>query len=181
MEFISIFKTLLKVALVGPALSLRLGEMALASMQVITYRTMGITKSVKEPKLIDWQELYLMVREKIDGVIESVAAGSKHMLSSNSPTALALPNMKFISESMQSLFSSRSPIEAFTRIISLLISCAGFVILSSLRIFLSGSNFFKATTNPLRSRVVANARRLRKAKNRSAPHGVSAKSHELNI
>lgn len=171
MEFISIFKTLLNVALAGPALSLRFGEIALASMQVITYRTTSITKSVKEPKLIDWQELYLMVREKIDGVIESVAAGSKYMLSSNSPTALALPSMKFITESMQSIFSTRSPIEAFTRIISLFVSCASFVIFRSMRIFLSGSNLFKATTNPLRSRVVANARRLRKTKKQISSTG----------
>jgi hypothetical protein len=158
-------KAAAKTIFAGPVLMFRLSEMFFASGHVIAYRSNRLAKTGGNPSARDKREVTLMMQEKIEGSIESISAIIKYTSDffSNrvSKESLHLP---YIVKSIKSVWESRSVTEM---IASEIVLCAKIIILfisQPIQILLFFSNFIMRASDPLHSRVVENAKRMRKNK-----------------
>ncbi|MDB6060910.1 MAG: hypothetical protein JWM78_1013 [Verrucomicrobiaceae bacterium] len=164
MSISSFYSSLFKVILVGPRLSLRIGEMALASAQVLTSRVPTFTTAINNPSAAAKREAVLTVREKIDGSVESFSAASSYLSNSIANLSKSSLNLESVITATQALFSSRSAAEILWRHISLTTTITLWATSLPIKMTLFGFHLFEQTSAPLHSRVVANAKRLSKVK-----------------
>jgi hypothetical protein len=143
-------------------LAWKIGEMSMASAQVIAHRTARISASGPIPSARDRNEFTRMGQEKLDAAGESVRAMLAHLTKAN----LALGARMFAqimatTTAFTSLSASRSPTQFITRQAKLAKSMARSGMTAS-EISGSAARMAKRGLKPIHARATANARRLAK-------------------
>jgi len=141
-------------------LAWKIAEMSVASAAVIGHRTNQIAKAGPVPRARDRTEFARMASEKIEASIESAAAmGGRATATHINRSARAFGLMLESGAALMSLYGSRNSSQLFSRQASLTKTLAR---LGTSAVDLSNSTTRLATLGlaPIRSRAVANAKRL---------------------
>lgn len=143
-------------------LALKMGEMSMASAQVIAHRTSRMAAAGPKPNARDCAEFTRMGREKIEAVAESASAVATHAARSNTRLGTrAYRQMLAGNAALISLAASRTPAQFFARQAKLAKVAARSAAATS-KYSGSSARLAKLALAPVHSRATANARRLAK-------------------
>ena len=143
-------------------LAWKIGEMSMASAQVIAHRTRRMAAAGPLPNAHDRQEFILMGREKIEAAAESARAIAAHLATMNLKFgARAFTHMVTGAAALMSLAASRSVGQSITRQAKLAQTVSQSTITPS-ELSDSTARLARRGLKPIHARAAANARRLGK-------------------
>lgn len=161
----SIANAWIDMLLIGPRLSWRVIEMAVASARVISKRSRIIARPRKTRS--ERREYRTMISEKLQGSAEATNA---YVVSfSNKGIPIAKDTTAAATKTLDALFSvlnSRSPFAFISAYAHLIAALAKLLIAAPMQIINFIASIFLNSTAPLAQRVTANAKRLSKTKAR---------------
>jgi hypothetical protein len=143
-------------------LAWKIGEMSMASAQVIAHRTTRLAAAGPMPNARDRQEFTRMGQEKIEAATESARAIAAHLTTMNLKLgARALRHMMTGTAALMSLAASRSSGQSITRQAKLAKTLSRSAITAS-ELSDSTARLARRGLKPIHARATANARRLGK-------------------
>ena len=147
-------------------LAWKVGEMAIASAQIIDHRTSRFALAGPVPSARDQREFALMGHEKGEAALESAQAVGVRMLMLNQQFAtLAFKQMMSASAALLSLAASRTAAESVERQSKLVRDTRTGLVVAASKLSGSTARLAQRALKPVHSRVSGNVRRLgRKAK-----------------
>ena len=147
-------------------LAWKVGEMAIASAQIIDHRTSRFALAGPVPSARDQREFALMGHEKGEAALESAQAVGVRMLMLNQQFAtLAFKQMMSASAALLSLAASRTAAESVERQSKLVRDTMTGSVVAASKLSGSTARLAQRALKPVHSRVSGNVRRLgRKAK-----------------
>jgi hypothetical protein len=159
------FRSIVHTVFAGPIIMFRMGEMTVASAQVIAFRLARWTNSDGRHSAEDKREFKLMGQEKIDGGIE--AAGAMIGYSREFFGRFLRGGMlgsKGGARAPNSPSKAWAPKGGCPPPVQLIIEIVLFQLVFPLRTYQFFSNLIMHASNPLHRRVMQNAKRLSKGK-----------------
>lgn len=149
--------------LVWSRLAWKAGEMAISSAQVVGHRSSRLLLSGSVPDARDQREFSLMGREKGEAMLESAQALAARALTMNQQfVTLAFKQLMTASVTLMSIASSRSVAESVERQGKLVRDTMAGSVAAASKLSGSTARVAASALKPVRKRVSANARRLRK-------------------
>lgn len=144
-------------------LTMKTGEMMLASAQVIGHRTGRMASAGPLPNARDQREFTLMGQEKLEAAAESGQAMVIGMMRMNQQlSALAFKQMLSGTASMAAIASSRTPAQSIERQARLVRDTLAHSSAAARQISGSSARIAQKGLTPIHSRATGNAKRLRK-------------------
>lgn len=159
----SIFQSILKLTFIGPRVAWRVLEMAAAATQVVPARVGMLATATKKPSRAAASESFRMVSEKIIGSWESMFNTAETINGAGATIQRAAFGETQI-KALSKVLASRNPVDLIVNVgafqfglIKTWVSFPFQVTLFWYRLFMRGSE-------PLHSRVTANAKRLKRSR-----------------
>lgn len=152
-----------KIIFAGPLLALRIGELAASSCFVIARRSRRLISAVGNPDSRDRREAALMVREKVEGGVESAAATLQFVAAAlNNEVRRYWSLLNYLKSALRSLYSSRSPVDFIVTALTITAKLDFLIIKQIVRMAIFTTDVVKNAIAPLQRRVISNATRLSK-------------------
>lgn len=143
-------------------LAWKIGEMSMASAQVIAHRTTRIARAGPNPNIRDRRELARMSLEKVEATTESARAIAAHLATTNLDLgARAFSQMLSATAALMSLAASRGAGQFVTRQAKLAQTLSRSALAAS-ELSDATARLARGGLKPIHARVTANARRLGK-------------------
>lgn len=141
-------------------LARKMGEMSMASAQVIAHRTTRMAAAGPVPNARDRREFTRMGQEKVEASAESARAIAAHLTTSNlNLGARAFSQMMSATTAFWSLAASRTPAQFIARQAKLATTVTRST-MTAAEVSTSSARLAKRGLKPIHARATANARRL---------------------